>query len=112
MEAKKCISCDEQDPKRFYIAKKRKDGSPVRASRCMPCARQQVNRRYHTLPKKVRSERSCNFCEYFTGTECRKTEELKPWMARKKQADMLNPKYRDWHKRCFVKMVISQVRSA
>ena len=110
-ETKKCISCDEQDPKRFYIAKKRKDDSPVLASRCMPCARKQVNRRYHTLPKK-RHERSCNECEFFTGSICRKTDQLTPKYSKKRMEDMKSKAFCEFHKKCFVKMVISQVRSA
>lgn len=111
MESKKCISCDEQDPKRFYVAKKRKDGSPVRASRCMPCARKQVMRRYHMKPKNI-NLRSCYHCEFFTGTECRKTAGLLPWLIKKRVENMKDADYREHWKRCFVKMVISQVRSA
>lgn len=44
---KTCISCNESDPKKFYVSKL----TGKIASRCMTCARKQVLRRYHTVTK-------------------------------------------------------------
>lgn len=111
METKNCIGCSQSiELKKFYFNKS--DGGY--SSRCGACYRKQVLRRYHSLPKPKRAHhgKSCNECEYFTGSVCRKTPGLKPWLIKKKADDMKDEQYRSKWKRCFVKMVISQVRSA
>lgn len=104
---KNCSGCSQTlELRKFYF--KKTEGKYF--SRCMTCTRKSVTRRYHLGIKKSK-DHACEQCLFFSGNTCVKQMD-RPWKERLRAEKMKDEDYRSWHKACFVKMSLTEEKSA